>query len=103
MASEFKPVRFFVLMALVIFIASGVTAFYTHRAAHGHTPEERAGYAAGFRTGEGALREAKLPNAAELNMMAEKRFQQEGSGNQSDWDLGFERGYEEGFKKTHSH
>lgn len=101
MAREFKPVRFFVLVALVVFFASGVTAFYTHRAAHGRTPEERAGYAIGLRTGEEAPRNAKLPNAADLNMMAQKRFKQEGSGNQQDWDLGFEKGYEEGFKKTH--
>ncbi len=101
MAREFKPVRFFVLVALVVFLGSGVTAFYTHRAAHGRTPEERAGYAIGLRAGEEASRDTKLPNAAELNMMAQKRFKQEGSGNQQDWDLGFERGYEEGFRKTH--
>jgi hypothetical protein len=101
MARQFKPVRFFVSMALVVFIASGVTAFYTHRAAIGRTPDERAGYSIGLRTGEDAPGNAKLPNAAELNMMAQKRFKQEGSGNQQDWDLGFERGYETGFRKTH--
>ena len=101
MAREFKPVRFFVLMALMVFLASGVTAFYTHRAAHGRTPEERAGYAIGVKAGAEAPRNAKLPNAAELNMMAQKLFKQEGSGNQQDWDLGFEKGYEEGFERTH--
>jgi hypothetical protein len=101
MAREFKPVRFFVLVAIVVFIASGVTAFYTQRAAHGRTPDERAGYAIGLRTGEEAPRDAKLPTAAELNMLAQKRFKQEGNGNQQDWDLGFEKGYEAGFRKTH--
>jgi hypothetical protein len=42
-----------------------------------------------------------LPTAAELNMMAQKYFRQQGSGNQQDWDLAFENGYNEGFKKTH--
>ena len=101
MATKFKPVRFFVFMALLAFFAAGVTAFYTQRAAQGRTPEERAGYVTGLRSGEEAPRDAKLPNAAELNMMAQKRFQQEGSGNQGDWDLGFEKGYQEGFRKTH--
>jgi hypothetical protein len=38
-----------------------------------------------------------------LNMMAQKYFKQQGSGNQSDWNLAFERGHEDGFKKTHQH
>jgi len=101
MAREFKPVRFFVLMALAAFIVCGVTAFYTHRAAHGRTSWERAAYALGEKAGEEALRGAKLPSAAELNMMAQARFKQEGSGRQQDWDLAFENGYEAGFRKTH--
>jgi hypothetical protein len=28
-------------------------------------------------------------------------FEQHGSGNKQDWDLAFEHGYEDGFKKTH--
>ena len=44
MAREFKPVRFFVMMAVVAFIVCGVTAFYTHRAEHGRTAEERQAY-----------------------------------------------------------
>ena len=102
MARQFKPVRFFVLAAVIVFFASGVTAFYTHRAAHGRTREERAGYAIGAKAGEEASRAAKLPSPAELNMMAQQRFKKEGSGNQQDWDLGFERGYEETFRKMHS-
>jgi hypothetical protein len=35
MARQFKPVRFFVMTAVSAFIVCGVTAFYTHRAAHG--------------------------------------------------------------------
>jgi hypothetical protein len=35
-------------------------------------------------------------------MMAQKYFEKQGSGNKQDWDLAFEHGYEDGFKKTHS-
>jgi len=101
MAREFKPMRFFVMMAVAAFVVCGVTAFYTHRAAHGRTPEARQAYAIGERAGEQAPGGVKLPTAAELNMMAQKYFKQQGSGNQQDWDLAFEHGYEEGFRKTH--
>jgi hypothetical protein len=100
-AREFKPLRFFVMMAAVAFVVCGVTAFYTHRAAHGRTPEERA-YWIGEKTGEQAPRGAKLPTAAVLNTMAQKYFEQQGSGNKQNWDLAFENGYQDGFKKTHS-
>ncbi len=101
MARQFKPVRFFVLMALLAFVVCGVTAFYTHRAAHGRTSEERAAYAIGEKAGEEAPMSATLPNAAELNMMAQQSFKQQGSGEQQTWDLAFENGYADGFKKTH--
>ena len=101
MAREFKPVRFFVLMAVAAFIVCFVTSFYTHRAAHGRTPAERAGYAIGEKVGEQTPKDATLPTAAERNMMAQRYFERQGSGNKSDWDLGFENGYEAGFKKTH--
>jgi len=100
MAREFKPVRFFVMMALVAFVVCGVTSFYTHRGAHGRTAEERAAYAIGLKAGEQAP-EATLPTDAGLNMMAQKYFKQQGSGNQQDWDLAFENGYTDGFNKTH--
>jgi hypothetical protein len=101
MAKEFKPVRFFVMMAVAAFIVCGVTSFYTHRAAYGRTAEERAGYAVGLKVGEQAPSPATLPTAAELNMMAQKYFKQQGSGNQQTWDQGFENGCADGFKKTH--
>jgi hypothetical protein len=44
MPREFKPVRFFVMMAVAAFIVCGVTAFYTKRAEHGRTAEERQAY-----------------------------------------------------------
>lgn len=69
MPREFKPARFFVMMAVAAFVVCGVTAFYTHRAAHGRTPDERAAYWIGEKAGEQALRGAKLPTAAELNLM----------------------------------
>jgi hypothetical protein len=43
-----------------------------------------------------------LPTAAELNMTAQKYFDEHGSGNKQNWDLAFEHGYQDGFKKTHS-
>ena len=101
MAREFKPVRFFVLMAVAAFLVCGAVAFFTKRAEYGRTPEERAAYALGEKAGAAAAPDMKLPTAAELNMMAQQRFQQEGSGNKQNWDLGFENGYEAGFRKTH--
>jgi len=111
-AREFKPVRFFVTMGVAAFIVCGVTAFYTHRAAHGRTAEERAAYWIGEKAGEQAPREAKLPTDAELNMTAQKYFEQQGSAEQlpnssraggpQAWKQAFEKGYTERFKKTHS-
>ena len=101
MAREFKPVRFFVMMALTAFVVCGVTAFCTHRVAHGRTAEERSAYAIGLKAGEQAPVETILPTDAELNMMAQKYFKQQGSGGQQSWALAFENGYADGFKKTH--
>ena len=77
MAREFKPVRFFVMMAVAAFIVCGVTAFYTHRVVRGRRPaEERQGYWIGEKAGEPEKRDAKLATAAELNVMAQKYFEQ---------------------------
>ena len=65
------------------------------------TPEERAAYWIGEKAGEQAPRDAKLLTPAELNMMAQKYFEQQGSANKQNWDLAFEKGYKEGSKKTH--
>ena len=43
----------------------------------------------------------KIAHAAAMNMMAQKYFEQHGSSNKQDWDLAFEHGYEDGFRKTH--
>ena len=102
MVREFKPVRFFVMMGIAVFVVCGLTAFYTHRAAHGRTAEERQAYWIGGKAGEQAPGNAKLPTAAELNMMAQKYFEKQGSGNKQDWDLAFEHGYEDGFRKRHA-
>jgi hypothetical protein len=101
MAREFKPVRFFILMALAAFVVCAVTAFYTHRAARGRSAPERAAYALGEKAGHDTAPGATMPNAAELNMMAQARFKRDGSGEQQSWDLAFENGYEAGFKETH--
>ena len=102
MPREFNPVRFFVMMAFAAFVVCGVTAFYAKRAEHGRTAEERQAYWIGEKAGEQAQRDAKLPTPADLNMMAQKQFEQHGSGNKSDWDLAFEHGYEDGFSRTHA-
>ena len=101
MARQFKAVRFFVMMAAAACGVCGVTAFYTHREAHGRTAEERVAYAIGEKAGEKAPAGAKLPTDADLNMMAQKYFKRQGSGEQQSWDLAFENGYTDGFKKTH--
>jgi hypothetical protein len=101
MAREFKPVRFFVMMALAAFLVCGVAAFYIHRAAHGRTAEERSAYAIGLKAGEQTPADAILPTDAELNMMAQKYFKQQGSGDRQGWNLAFENGYTDGFKKAH--
>ena len=54
------------MMAVAAFMVCGVTAFYTHRAAHGRTAEERAAYWIGEKAGEQAPHDAKLPTLAEL-------------------------------------
>ena len=87
--------------ALAAFLVCGVTAFFTHRAAHGRTAEERSASAIGLKAGEQAPAHAILPTDAELNMMAQKYFQEQGSGDRQSWDLAFENGYTDGFKKTH--
>ena len=101
MARQFKPVRFFVMMGVAAFVVCGVTAFYTHRAAHGRTSEERSAYLVGEKAGEETVAGAKLPTAAALDMVAQLYFARQGSGEPMAWKQAFEHGYEDGFKKTH--
>ncbi len=111
MPREFKPVRFFVLMGVAAFVVCGVTVFYTHRADHGRTAEERAAYEIGEKAGEQSPRDAKLPSAAELNMMAQKYLEHQGAGDElrnlspagglQARKQAFEKGYTDGFRKTH--
>jgi hypothetical protein len=63
--------------------------------------EERSAYAIGLKAGEQAPADVILPTEAELNMMAQKYFKQQGSGDRQGWDLAFENGYADGLKKTH--
>jgi hypothetical protein len=110
MANKFKPVRFLVLLGLAAFVVCSVAVFYTHRGAHGTTAEERAAYELGEKAGEQAPRGATLPTEAELNMTAQKYFEQQGPAEQlqnpsRSADLqafrqAFKKGYTAGFKKT---
>lgn len=102
MARQFKPVRFFVMMGVAAFVVCGVTAFYTHRAAHGRTSEERSAYVVGEKAGEEAgTAGGELPSAAALNGIAQQYFKRQGLGEPMAWKHAFEHGYEDGFKKTH--
>ncbi len=101
MAREFEPVRFFVMMAVAAFLVCGITAFYTHRAEHGRTSDERSAYVVGKKAGaETAAAGGKLPSAADLNGIAQRYYLREGSGAEPmAWKLAFEHGYEDVFNK----
>jgi hypothetical protein len=111
MIRQFKPVRFTVLIGLAAFIVCGVAVFYSHRTAHGTTAEERAAYELGEKAGEQAPRGATLPTEADLNMTAQKYFEQQGPAEQLQnpsraadlqaFKQAFKKGYTAGFKKTH--
>src|ERR1700754_981558 len=110
MATKFKPARFSVLIGLVAVAVCGVAVFCTHRGSHGRTAEERAAYEIGVQAGEEGSRDAKLPTDDELNMIAQKYFEQQGSRDQVQnappaggleaRKQAFEEGYRNGFKKT---
>ena len=111
MTRQFKPVRFIVLIGVAAFIVCGVAVFYTHRTAHGTTAEEQAAYESGEKAGKEAPSSATLPTEAELNVMAQKCFEQQGSGEElrnpsragglRSCKQAFEKGYTAGFKKAH--
>lgn len=108
MARQFKLI---VLMGVAAFIVCGVAVFYTHRTAHGTTAEARAAYEIGEKAGEEAPRGATLPTEAELNITAQKYFEEQGPAEQVQnpsratdlhaFKQAFEKGYTAGFKKTH--
>ena len=110
MASQFKPVRFTVLLGAAEFIVCGLVVFYTHRTAHGTTAEERAAYEIGEKAGEKAAAGSMLPTEAELNLTAQKYFEQQGPAEQVQnpsraADLqafreAFKKGYTAGVRKT---
>jgi hypothetical protein len=111
MTRQFKPVRFFVLVGVAAFIVCGVAVFYTHRTAHGTTAEERAAYESGEKAGEEAPPGATLPTETDVNMTAQKYFEQQGPAEQLQnpsraadlqaFKQAFQKGYTAGFKKTH--
>ncbi|PYI59475.1 MAG: hypothetical protein DMC60_10250 [Verrucomicrobia bacterium] len=111
MTRRFKLMRFCVLMGVAAIIVCGVAVFYTHRSAHGTTAEERAAYEIGEKAGEKAPGDATLPTEAELNMTAQKYFEQQGPAEQLQnpsraadlqaFKQAFKKGYTAGFKKTH--
>ena len=110
MARQFKPVRFTVLIGAAAFIVCGLMVFYTHRTAHGTTAEERAAYEIGEKAGEQAPRGTMLPTQAELNLTAQKYFEQQGPAEQLQnpsraadlqaFKQAFKKGYIVGVKKT---
>ena len=106
-----RQLRLFVLVGLAAIIVCGAAVFYTHRSAHGATAEERAAYESGEKAGGEAPRGATLPTEADLNMTAQKYFEQQGPAEQLQnpsraadlqaFKQAFEKGYTAGFKKTH--
>jgi hypothetical protein len=111
MATKFKPARLTVLIGIAALLVCSVAVFYTRHTAHGTTAEERAAYESGVKAGKEALPGARLPPAAELNIMAQEYFEQQGSGEQVQnpsraggleaCKRAFKKGYTAGFKKTH--
>lgn len=111
MTRRFKLMRFCILAGVAGIIVCGAAVFYSHRTAHGTTAEERAVYEIGEKAGKDAPRGALLPTEAELNMTAQKYFEQQGPPEQlqnpsREADLQafkqvFVKGYTTGFKKTH--
>jgi len=111
MTGQFKPVRFSVLIGVAAIVVCGVAVLYTHRTAHGTTAEERAAYESGEKAGEKAPPGATLPTEAEVNIVAQKYFKQEGPAEQLQnpsraadlqaFKRAFEKGYTAGFKKMH--
>jgi hypothetical protein len=113
MARQFKPVRFTVLIGVAAFIVCGLMVFYTHHSARGTTAEERAAYEIGEKAGEQAPRGVMLPTEAELNLTAQKFFEQQGPAEQLEnpsraadlqgFKQAFKKGYAAGVKKTQPH
>src|SRR6201982_1715118 len=111
MTRQFKPVRLTVLIGATAIIVCGFAVFYTHRSAHGTTAEERAAYEIGEKAGEKAPGGATLPTEAELNVAAQKYFEQQGPAEQLQnpsraadlhaFKQAFKKGYTAEFKKTH--
>ena len=108
MARQFKLI---LLMGVAAVVVCGVAVFYTHRTAHGTTAEEQAAYESGEKAGKEAPSSATLPTQAELNVVAQKYFEQQGPPEQLQnpsraadlqaFKQAFEKGYAAGFKETH--
>ena len=111
MAIKLKPARLTVLIGLAAVVVCSVAVFLTHRESHGRTAEERAAYEIGEKAGEQTPYQAKLPTDDELNLMAQKYFEQQEPGDQlqnppppgglEGRKQAFEQGYRDGFKKVH--
>ena len=67
-------------MAIVAFIVSGGTAFYTHRAEHGRTPEERQAYWIDEKAGEQASTRRKIADAGGIEHDGPEVFRAAGIG-----------------------
>ena len=103
--------RWVLLIGLAGIILCGAAVLYTHRTAHGTTAEEHAAYESGEKAGREAPRAAKLPTEDELNITAQKYFEQQGPAEQLEnptrggtleaCKLAFKKGYAAGFRKTH--
>src|SRR6266566_793896 len=80
LAIKLRPARLTVLIGLAAVVVCSAAVFWTHRGSHGRTAEERAAYEIGEKAGEQTPPDAKLPSDDELNLIAQKYFDQQGSG-----------------------
>lgn len=106
-----RQLGLFVLIGSMGIIVCGVAVFYAHRTAHGTTAEERAAYESGEKAGRKAPLGATLPTESDLNMTAQKYFEQQGSveqlqnptraGTLEACKQAFRNGYTAGFRETH--
>jgi hypothetical protein len=83
MRREFKPVRFFVMMAVAAFLVCGVTAFYAHRAIHGRSTGGTGGVLDRIESARGSARQREIVGAGRSEHDRRELFSAAGVGQQT--------------------
>jgi len=101
MARQFKPVRFFVMMAIAAFIVWRNGVLHSSR---GSRPNGRrtGGLCHRRESWRASVARHKVTDGRRIEYDGSEAFQAGGHRHQQAWDLAFENGYTDGFKKTHS-